>query len=156
MKFGEPGEELGAVVDGQPGQFFKDLSFAHGVNLARRLFSCKHGVKRCGSSTAVSFSVRPSDFFGAAERQVVFTGHDAFAGLGFEFQAGAFGNFPASLRGGLVLGHAGGGGGLGNLAGGELARAVKMSSASLMWSRRFWVLSPFKSLWALTLTPLHS
>ena len=66
VKFGEPGEELGAVADGQPGQFFKDLSFAHGVNLARRLFSRKHGVKRCASSAVVSFSVRPTDFFGAA------------------------------------------------------------------------------------------
>ena len=44
MEFGEPREELGAVADGQLGQFFKDLSFAHGVNLARSGFSRKRGV----------------------------------------------------------------------------------------------------------------
>lgn len=36
------------------------------------------------------------------------------------------------------------------------ANAVKISSASLMWSRRFWVLSPFKFLWPITLKPVHS
>jgi hypothetical protein len=41
---------------------------------------------------AVSFIVRASDLFGAGWRQVVFAGHDFFAGPGFEFQAGAFGN----------------------------------------------------------------
>jgi hypothetical protein len=46
VEFGEPGEKLGAVADGQPGQFFKDLRFAHGVNLARLEFSRKHGVER--------------------------------------------------------------------------------------------------------------
>jgi hypothetical protein len=44
VKFGEPGEELGTVADGQLGQFFKDLSFAHGVNLARTGFSRKRDV----------------------------------------------------------------------------------------------------------------
>ena len=35
VKFGEAGEEPGTVADGQLGQFLKDLSFAHGVNLAQ-------------------------------------------------------------------------------------------------------------------------
>jgi hypothetical protein len=44
VKFGDPGEKLGAVVRSQPWQFFKDLRFAHGVNLARPGFSRKRGV----------------------------------------------------------------------------------------------------------------
>jgi len=44
VKFGDPGEKLGTVVGSQPGQFFKDLRFAHGVNLTRRRFSRKRGV----------------------------------------------------------------------------------------------------------------
>ena len=51
VEFGEPGKELGAVADGQPWQLFKDLRFAHDANLARRLFSRKNGLKRCGSLT---------------------------------------------------------------------------------------------------------
>jgi hypothetical protein len=60
---------------------------------------------------AGSFIVRALDFFRAGWRQVVFAGHDFFAGPGFEFQAGAF----ANLRGGLVFGHSGGSSGLGYL-----------------------------------------
>ena len=41
VEFGEPGEELRTVADGQLGKFFKDLSFAHGGNLARMGFSGK-------------------------------------------------------------------------------------------------------------------
>ena len=67
----------------------------------------------------VSFIVCPSDFFGTARWQVVFAGHDFFPGLGFQLQPGALGNLSAGLRGGLVFIHAGGGGGLGNLAGGK-------------------------------------
>ena len=46
VEFGEPGEELRAVADGQPWEFVKDLSFAHGKNLARLGFSSKHGLER--------------------------------------------------------------------------------------------------------------
>ena len=52
-----------------------------------------------------------TDPFDIAWRQVVFTGHDIFAGLCFEFQTGAFRNFPAGLRGDLVLRHTSGGSG---------------------------------------------
>ena len=45
VEFGEPGEELRAVTDGQLGKFFKDLSFAHGVNLARLGFPGKLGFQ---------------------------------------------------------------------------------------------------------------
>ena len=56
------------------------------------------------------FIVGPSDFFGAGWRQVIFAGDDILAGFGFEFQAGAFGDFAAGFGGGLVFGQAGGGG----------------------------------------------
>ena len=45
VKFGEPGEKLGAVADGQLGQFFKDLRFAHAENLARAKNSRKFGFQ---------------------------------------------------------------------------------------------------------------
>jgi hypothetical protein len=44
VEFGEPGEKLGTIADGQLWQFFQDLSFAHGLNLARQGFSRKQGV----------------------------------------------------------------------------------------------------------------
>ena len=44
MEFGETGEELGTVADGQLGQFFQDLNFAYDVNLARPGFSRKRGI----------------------------------------------------------------------------------------------------------------
>ncbi len=90
------------------------------------------------------FIVRPPDCFGAARWQVVFAGHDFFAGLGFEFQADASGNLAAGLRGGLVFGHAGGDDGLGNLAGGkfgqggedEFGLAPVVAEVLGFWTRR--------------------
>ena len=57
-----------------------------------------------------------------AGRQVVFAGHDAFAGFGFEFQPGTFGNLAAGLGGGFVFREAGGGIGFGNLPGGKFGK----------------------------------
>jgi hypothetical protein len=45
---------MGAVADGQPWQFFKDLRFAHGMNLAQLRFSRKHGVENGDFATAIS------------------------------------------------------------------------------------------------------
>jgi len=44
VKFSETGENLRTVTDRKPGQFFKDLSFAHDTNLARPGFSRKRDV----------------------------------------------------------------------------------------------------------------
>ena len=52
-------------------------------------------------------------------RQVVLASHDAFAGLGFEFEAGTFGNFATGLGGGFIFRHARGVVGFGNLSGGK-------------------------------------
>jgi hypothetical protein len=60
VKFGEPGEELGTVADGQPGQFFKNLSFAHGVNLARSGFSRKRGMTCQFQFHGGIFGLRPA------------------------------------------------------------------------------------------------
>ena len=57
---------------------------------------------------------------GLAGRQGVFSGHDAFAGLVFEFEAGALGNLAAGLCGRFVFREVGSSVGFGNLAGGKL------------------------------------
>jgi len=74
--------------------------------IKRKLRKCQAEIcqQGCSSTAAASFIVRPSDFFGPGWRQVVFAGHDSFAGPGFEFQAGAFGNLAAGLRGGFPRG----------------------------------------------------
>lgn len=65
------------------------------------------------------FIVRCLEGLGISRRQVVFAVHNAFAGLAFEFEAGAFGNPAAGLGGGFVFRESGGDGGFGNLAGGK-------------------------------------
>lgn len=67
----------------------------------------------------LSFIVCFFDSFGTTWLQVVLTSYHLSPGLGFQLQPGALGNLSAGLRGGLVFIHAGGGGGLGNLAGGK-------------------------------------
>jgi hypothetical protein len=94
---------------------------------------------------ATSFSIGILDLFWMHRWQVVFSGHDGFASLVFEFQAGTFGNLAPVLAADLFS--------VSPVAAvvsaiwrvESSARAVKMNSASLMWSRRFWVSSPFNS-----------
>lgn len=63
MKFRQPRKKLGAVADGQLGQFFKDLSFAHGENLAWPGFSrkCRQGNDQGRTANGKTNSTRIAD-----------------------------------------------------------------------------------------------
>jgi len=113
-------------------------------------------IKSWGAAGGALFIESLADTFGVHRRQKIFAGHDFPASRGFEFQAGAFGDLAARLRGDLIFNQAGGNGGLGNLSRGEFGEGGKDEFRLAHVIAEVLGLDALQFLWAWTLKPLHS